>query len=189
MSVIEEMSFSPGLPGFSFGGGENEKDLERREALPQGFGQGVELDRTDTFQNQAGIALSYNWSESLNLSTSYTHVMTRFSGGQFEDRDAHQLSWRGGYLHQVSARTAWTGSYDAAWTTGDGEDRLIHSVGAGVEYRVTKLVTASGDAGTSFIEGESAEPTFSGGLSKRYQAGSMSLRYSGRVATGLGVIR
>ncbi len=189
VSVIEEMSVSPGLPGISLGGGEGAEAQKRRQNLPQGTGQGVELDRTDTFQNQAGILLLYDYSRYLSLSSSYSHVYTRFSGSQFSDRNAHYTTVGAVYNRSISPRTSWNGLYDTAWTTGDAEDKLIHTLKMGMEYRLTRLVTAKGDAGFSYFEDESPKPVFSGELSKRFQSGDMSVRYSSRVSTGLGVIR
>ncbi len=187
--VIEEMSFSPGLPAVALGGGEDQASLERRRELPQGTGQGIQLGKTDTFQNQAGILLLYDWSTRFTLTSSYINVITRFSGEQFEDRNAHQTKLGGVYRYDLSTRTAWTGSYGAAWTTGDGNDQLIHSLQTGLDHRLSKLVTVRGEVGVSFFEGESLEPTFSGEIFKRYQSGNMSLRYSRGVSTGLGVVR
>ncbi len=186
--IIENMTLSPELPGFSFSGSDDEESSRRADRGPQNTGQGVQLQRTDTFQNQAGLSLSYDWTALFNTRLAYTNTVTLFSESEFEDRNVNQTTFDGTYRFPFSSRTSWTGTYGANLTTGDEEDQFIHSVSLGVIHQMSRLVSTDGEVGISIVKDESVEPTLSAGYSKRFQSGSLSVRYKNDVSAGLGVV-
>ncbi|NOY83689.1 MAG: hypothetical protein GXO96_02485 [Nitrospirae bacterium] len=190
VKIIEEMSFSPELPGFSFFEGKDQTAIARNNRLPQGGGQGVRLRKTDTFQNQAGISLSYDWTERLNTVAQYTNVITRFSGSQFKDRNAHLSTFGTSYRYPFSPRTSLTNNYRLAATTGDALNRVIHTVNVELAHQISPTFSATAGVGSAYIKGnQSLQPIFSAGLNKLFQNGEVSVVYKRRVSSGLGVVR
>lgn len=190
VKIIEEMSFSPELPGFSFFEGKDQVAIARNNRLPQGGGQGVRLRKTDTFQNQAGISLSYDWTERLNAVAQYTNVITRFSDSQFKDRNAHLSTFGTSYRYPFSPRTSLTNSYRLAVTTGDALNRVIHIVNVELAHQISPTFSATAGIGSAYIKGkQSLQPIFSAGLNKFFQNGEVSVVYKRSVSSGLGVIR
>lgn len=190
VQVIEEMSFSPELPGFSFIGGGDEKARARAQRLPQGAGQGVQLQKTDTFQNQAGLSLSYDWTERFNTTGEYTNVITRFSDNQFEDREVNLSKFDALYRYPFSLSTTLTNTYDLAVTTGNGGEQVIHTLHFLLGHRMSPTFSATAGIGTAYIKNnKSPEPTFSASLEKLFQRGSLVIQYTNNIASGVGVIR
>ncbi|MBN4050087.1 hypothetical protein JYT17_00535 [Nitrospira defluvii] len=190
VKIIEEMSFSPELPGFSFLEGEDKTAVARSKRLPQGGGQGVQLPKTNTFQNQAGISLSYDWTERINTAAQYTNVITRFSGSQFENREAHLSTFAASYRHPFSVRTSLTNAYGLAVTTGDRLNRIIHTVNFELAHQVNPTLSATAGIGSAYIKDEqSPKAVFSAGLNKLFQNGNISVQYRNNIASGLGVVR
>lgn len=187
--VTEDVTYSPELPGFTFGGGDKESDSGRSGTIREREGVGVQLNRTDTFENRAGISLSYDWTDHFSTASSYKNVMTRYSGNEFEDRDAHHTTFDAAYRYPFSLRTEGTTRYDVGVTTGDGPDQVIQSLGLGLSFRMTPLTTATAGGGVSFVKDESPQYTLLTGLSKRFQNGNLSIQYSNEVSSGLGVVR
>jgi len=190
VQVTEDVSYSPELPGVSFHSEDDPPGLRRPGNVREQQGTGVQLNRTDTFENRAGLLVSYDWTERFNLASSYTNVITRYSGSALEDREAHQTTFDAVYRYPYSQRTEWTGQYGTNYTTSNNEqDKLQHSLLLGVTRHMTELVTASGTAGVSFVEEESPQYTLTTGITKRTQTGSLSLQYSNTISTGLGIVR
>ncbi|GEM_PF-3595983 len=189
VKIIEDMSFSPELPGFSFIEGD-EAAQARAQRLPQGGGQGVQLRKTDTFQNQAGISLAYDWTERLKTTGQYTNIITRFLDDQFEDREVHLSTFDAAYRYPFSLRTALTNSYRLAVTTGDVADRIIHTLRFQLEHQITSSLSGTAGIGVTYIkDNRTPEPTFSAGLKKFFQKGTLSIQYTRNIASGLGIIR
>lgn len=187
--VTEDVTYSPELPGFTFGGGDKESDSGRSGTIREREGVGVQLNRTDTFENRAGISLSYDWTDHFSTASSYKNVITRYSGNEFKDRDAHHTTFDAAYRYPFSQRIEGTTRYDIGVTTGDGPDRFIQSLGLGFSYRMTPFMTATAGGGVSFVKDESPQYTFATGLLKRFQSGSLSIQYSNAIESGLGVVR
>ena len=181
VNVTEKISYSPELPAYSFRSEETETDVDERFDQVLLEGEGVQqAGRVNTFRNHAGISLRYPWSQNFSTSASYANVITRYSGGELEDTEVNNGSAEARYRYPMSLRTEWTSSY--------GYD-LFHQINTGVSHRLTHLVSVSGSVGVSFIEGESPKTNLGAGISKRYKTGSLNLRYSSNLVTGLGVIR
>ncbi len=188
--VTEVMTFSPELPGFTFGGdASGEEELRRQNQTPEGIGQGVQLRRVDSFQNHAGISLSYDWTKRLNILTDYTNIVTRYEENTFPDRETHQTNLGGSYRYPISLRKGLNSSYKATLTTGEGKDQLIHGAKMDIDYKFTKVLSGAAGLGVSYLKGESFYLTALGSLSRYFRTGTFSLRYSSKVVSGLGVIQ
>ncbi len=200
VTVTEDISFSPELPGFSFGadpaeaGKTNPTQTAGRtnQAGPGGqLSQGVQLARTDTFRNKAGITFEYPWTKRFASAASYTNIITRFSGSAFQDRDIHHVTGGGVYQYPYSGRTTWSGSANVAVASGDVADAkkaIIYNAELGATHKLSRLTTTAGKIGVAFPQGRSPNFIMSADISRLLKNGALSLRYVNRIATGLGII-
>ncbi len=215
VKVTEEISYSPELPGFSFGSGGTGTDIDENFNQVLLEGEGVQQPgRVDTFRNLAGISLRYFWTKHFSTSSSYTNVITRYSGDELEDTTVHSSTAGARYDYHVSSRTVWTSNYGLSVATfGEGRE-MIHQINTGVVHRLSALVTVTGNAGLSsvedgfpgfdrltqliavngntgalFVKGASPGANVAAGISKRYKRGRFNLQYDRNLVTGLGVIR
>lgn len=195
VKVFETASYSPELPAYSFGNDETDTEADERFNQVLLEGEGVQQSgRVDTFRNRAGISLRYPFWKNFSVHASYTNVITRYSGNEFDNTVVHVVDFGGDFsksLHWPTKRTEWTVSYDSSLAISDDDDDTdwVHRLNFGVQHLLSRLLTANGGLGIAFPEGESPQLTLSAGISKRYKTGDMNLRYTSNVATGIGVIR
>jgi len=187
VQIKENVSYSPELPAFSFGeGGE-----EGTRSFDQVFlgGEGIQQSgRVNTFRNISGIILRYPWSQNFSTSGSYTNVITRYSGNDFEDSDINNVSSSAIYSSPLSSRTSWTLRYSVSSSLDDTRD-LVHQVSLAGKHQITHLVLASANIGVYFVDGQAPNLSSGASLSKRYKSGRLNMRYSDDVVRGLGVIQ
>ncbi|MFQ5560908.1 MAG: hypothetical protein ACE5FU_10035 [Nitrospinota bacterium] len=186
VKIREKILYVPQLQAFSFKN-EEVKENERFDRTLQGS-EGVQSERIDTLQNRAEILMDYRWSHLFSIEASYVNVITRYSGGDREDREVHNGDIVGTYHYFSSPKTEWRSSYGAFWGASEGDVELFQQINFGVSHKIRRLVSVWGNAGISFVESISPQLVFDARFSKRFKKGRLDLRYKNRVVRGEGVI-
>jgi hypothetical protein len=198
VSVTEEVSFTPELPAFTFGG-EDPEAAAAAEGTPlpeiaQPVEEGVQTERSDTFRNRAGLALVYAGIPRYRTTLGYEHTITRYEATDLADTTTHSARVEEGF--QSSARTQWTAEYRYSVTIPDEiaaapeeEDATtIHRVEVGGDHQITPTLTGGESVGAAWAEGEPPHTTVGARLLKRFRTGSLSLGYTSDVRGPGGLI-
>lgn len=171
--ITEDVSYAPEIPAYSWNG-------------LGGGNAGIQLQRTDTLVNRAGMELEYTWSPLLKSTLSYLNTLARYRGSVLNDSVNHHAGMAGKY--QWSPRTQWTASYAASVTVFKQNDEVwVHRITLGTEHQIAPSLSSDMSIGAAFFHNESPRMTLGAGLSERYQSGRLSLRYDDNIATGLGL--
>jgi len=178
LRVTESVAYVPELPAFSFG--------RSGDPLAPEANEGIQVGRTNTFRNRAGIALGYNWTPLFKTALSYTHLINRYQGGTLEDHLAHESGLSGNY--QVSRNRQWRISYSASLTDYEDADSVTaHRFDVGEIYQVDRGFSINIGGGAAILPGDSTQWTLSAGLGKSNPSGNVLIQYNRGIGTGGGV--
>lgn len=174
VKVTETVTYTPQPVPFSF------------ENKPGEGNEGIQVPRTDRFQNRAGVAVSYSWSPRFATTLSYGYLVTRYKGDRLQDSAVHDAGLDGAY--QISRRTTWSMGYAASVADySNAEDILSHRVSMGAGHQISPTLSWSGRVGLATIPGESTQMTLEASISKSSNWWSGSLQYGQGLGTGGGV--
>lgn len=176
LRITENISYLPELPAFSFGQGGAQQD-----------NQGIQVGRTDTFRNHAGIVLGYAWTPLFSTALSYSHLITRYRGSEvLQGYDVHEGTLSGNY--QVSRRMQWTVSYLASVTDYQRADSVaVHRFNVGDFYQISPTVTTRVGTGVAITARVGTLWTVNADIEKSDSSGTLSLQYSRGIGTGGGL--
>ncbi len=178
LRITESIAYVPELPAFSFGSSSS--------ALPREANQGIQVGRTNTFRNRAGINLGYTWTPLFSTALSYAHLINRYQGGTLEDYFVHEGGLSG--IYQTSRRMQWTVSYFTSVTDYEKADSIaVHRFDLGDLYHIDPTSTMNVGTGVAVTPGGETHWTVSAGLGKTGPSGSLSFQYNRGIGTGGGV--
>lgn len=172
------------LPAFSFGD------------QPEETNEGIQVPRTKTVRNRAGMSVNYTWTPKVSTSLSYTNLITGYKNSDFQEPVVHDANLQIGY--KWSSTTQWSFSYGIGITDYQGDkdifaDVLIHRLTIGLGHQFSSNLSANSNIGiareklTFPRDEKSNQPTFDLSLSRRYSTGSITLGYTRGVGTGSGL--
>lgn len=177
LRITESAAYVPELPAFSFG--------RSGDPLAPEANQGIQVGRTNTFRNRAGIVLGYRWTPLFSASLSYNNLINRYQGGTLRDHIVHEGGLRGNY--QVSRSIQRSVSYSTSLADYEGADSVLaHRFEIGELYQISRTFTMNIGAGAAIISGDSTQWTLNAGVSKTGPMGSLSLQYIRGIGTGGG---
>jgi len=146
----------------------------------------IQLRRTDTFRNRAGVVLGYSWSHRLKSTASYLNIINRYSGEELKNSVVHDLEFGGRY--QTTPNTHWITSYGLSMTLYEvGDNVLTHRFLTGAGRRFSPSLTGDGSLGVVTILGRASRLIVRSALSKDFQSGNFAIRYTSSVGTGGGL--
>lgn len=177
LHITESVAYVPELPAFSFG---------RSGPLPVEANQGIQVGRTDTFRNRAGVTLGYGWTSLFSTALSYSYLTNQYRGGTLEDYIVHQGGING--VYQVSRRMQWIASYDASVTNYEKADSVaVHNFHLSDRYQISPTFTASVGTGVAVIPGGETQWTLSAEVGETGPFRTLSFQYIRGIGTGGGV--
>lgn len=178
LRITESVAYVPELPAFSFG--------RSGDPLAPEANQGIQVGRTNTFRNRAGMVLGYRWTPLFSASLSYNNLINRYQGGTLRDHIVHEGGLSGNY--QASRNLQWRISYSASLKEYEEADSILaHQSDIGAVYQINRTFRANLGAGAALIPGDSTQWTFGAGVEKTGPMGSLSLQYIRGIGTGGGV--
>jgi hypothetical protein len=178
LRITESVAYVPELPAFSFG--------RSGDPLAPEANQGIQVGRTNTFRNRAGIVLGYRWTPLFSTSLSYNNLINRYQGGTLRDHIVHEGGLSGNY--QVSRSVQRSVSYSTSLAHYEGADSVLaHRFEIGELYQISRTFTMNIGAGAAIISGDSTQWTLNAAVNKTGPFGSLSLQYNRGIGTGGGV--
>lgn len=187
--VTENLNFTPEVPAYSFGIVPEQPGAATPSSQAQQTGGGIQVPRTDTLTNNAGLKLGYDWSPILKTTISYLNTVTRYRGTELNDSMTHRVGLDETY--QWSPRTQWTNSYSAAVTIYENaNNEVVHRLSTGVAYQMSPTLSINGNIGFGVVSGigKISGLIVETGLSKQFSQSSLSLSYAQNIGTGGGLI-
>ncbi|HIK58860.1 MAG: hypothetical protein ABGZ19_04480 [Verrucomicrobiales bacterium] len=181
VKITENVTYTPELPAF-----ETREGIQSSVSNQTLTNEGIQVGRTDTFRNHAGITASYSWSQRMNTTLSYDNTITRYEAEELKDSTIHGFGLASGY--QFFRRTGGTASYRATLTDFDrSEKELSHQFSMGAKHRLTSTLSFNGDLGVAKASSGPTRLTVNGGLSKGFKNGNIKFRYNSGIGSGGGV--
>lgn len=178
LRMTESVAYVPELPAFSF--------RSASDPLPPEANQGIQVGRTTTFRNRAGIVLDYAWTPRFNTSLTYSNLITRYHSEALEDYVVHEGGLSGAY--QATRKTTWIGSYATSLTRYEkGDPVATHRFHVEDRYTAGPTLSLIIGAGIAIVPGDAIQWTSSAEVGKSGRMGTLSLRYDRGVGTGGGV--
>lgn len=175
VKVTEAVTYVPELPAFTF----NNQIQENNE--------GIQVPRTDTFRNRAGVAVTYPWTPRFGTTISYTNLYTRYKGSALQSSTVHDAELDLAY--QFSRQT--TGSVSVGGAVVNyadvQEDVVSYRFTIGSQHQIGPTFSFNGRLGVTTVRDDSTRLTLEAGLLKNVQAGSLSLQYTQGIGTGGGL--
>ncbi|MBI3596669.1 MAG: hypothetical protein HY203_05905 [Nitrospirae bacterium] len=187
--ITEEITYAPEVPAYSFGKTQEEPGGATQISQIQQTGGGIQVPRTDTFSNNAGLELGYTWLPRLRTTVSYANIVTRYRGNELHDSTTHQVGLKETY--QWSPRTQWTNSYSVALNIYEhANNEVVHRLSTGAAYQMSPSLSINGSLGVGVVQGNGnkTQLTLNTGLSKQFRNGIFSLSYTREIGTGGGVV-
>ncbi|TAJ98311.1 MAG: hypothetical protein EPO39_18600 [Candidatus Manganitrophaceae bacterium] len=178
LRITESIAYVPELPAFSF--------RQSGDPLPPEANQGIQVGRTNTFRNHAGVTLGYGWTTRFSTALSYSYLSNWYRGGTLEDFVVHDGGLSG--IYQASRRMQWSVSYATTLTNYKRANSVVtHQVNIGEIYQVSPTFTINVGTGVAIVPSDSTQWTVSAGIRKTGRDGNASLQYGRGIGTGGGV--
>jgi hypothetical protein len=173
--VSENMTVTQEFPAFE--AGEGEQNVEGNE--------GIQIPRSKTFRNRAGIEVLHAMSQTVRTSIRYDHLLTRYEGG-LQDAVVHSAGVGASYQH--SLRVGYSVSFGIAVQEFEGVDRVTHGTGsAGLSYRVSQTASVDSQVGIAKIADGTTYTTISLGAQKSLTRVGANVRYIRGIGSGGGL--
>lgn len=174
VNVTHTMTYTPQPRPFSY----NDKT--------GGANQGIQVSRTDTFENRTAVAVGYSWTPRFSTTLSYGYLVTRYKGEGLQDSTVQDAALEAAYA--LTSRTTGMIAYGASVIDySDTDDVLSHYVNLGATHQISPTFSGNARFGVASIPGESTIFTLEMGISKSARWGGGSLQLRQGLGTGGGV--
>lgn len=149
---------------------------------------GIQAGRFTTFANTFVASPSYALSARTRLTAGYSNAFTRFSGGSTLIDSATNVV-TGGWTYAISPLTSLVSGYTySKFSFGGGASVQTHGLDVGVRRQFLADLNLDVNVGGTYLPSiERLTYNFNGGLTKKFAAATMGLRFARSVSSSGGV--